>query len=200
MRLVPPLVAVDVAILPPADVSAEAVRLSTSLPAAEWQGLRLDAEHLPHVTLTQQFIARSDLEAALARADAVVRGYAPLPLRVTGGGQGSSSVWMAVERTPELDRLHRALMEELREFEQPRGDASAFADEDARPRDVDWVTGFRTASSFAAFTPHITLGHASQPPHVPPMTFVATAVAACQLGRFCTCRRVLRQWKLTGLL
>jgi len=28
------------------------------------------------------------------------------------------------------------------------------------------------------------------------VTFDATTIAVCQLGRYCTCRRVLRQWEL----
>ena len=46
------------------------------------------------------------------------------------------------------------------------------------------------------FRPHITLRHASHPPTIEPFDFTATTVAACHLGRFCSCRRVLRSWTL----
>jgi hypothetical protein len=61
---------------------------------------------------------------------------------------------------------------------------------------VEWVAGFRRNSSYEAFTPHITLGHSTKLPFVEPVSFDATTIAACHLGRFCTCRRILRQWKL----
>ena len=198
-----------IAILPPPEVSERAVALSAALSSAESQGLRLGPEFLPHITLTQQFVSLDSLDAALAQVDGVLRGQEALALRVTGAGKGSNSVWMAIERTAALVTLHEGLMRATELFEVRDGDtprksdgvakagASAFFGEDARDRDVQWVREFRRASSFARFTPHITLGHASTPPHVEPMDFVATRVAVCHLGRFCTCRRIIRARELS---
>jgi 2'-5' RNA ligase len=189
-------VAIDIAILPPADVSARAIELSAALPARESQGLRLGADHLPHITLTQQFVPSESVDVVLEEVDRVLRNYEPLHLRVAGGGTGSNSVWMSIERSPELAGLHEQLMKVTAPFETTAGDVSAFFGKDARDRDTRWVREFRRESSFHRFTPHITLGHASQPPVVEPMDFVATTIAVCHLGRFCTCRRILRQWEL----
>ena len=103
---------------------------------------------------------------------------------------------MAIERTPTLVDLHEQLLQATEPFEVATGDASAFFGEDARDRDVRWVREFRRESSVDRFTPHITLGHASEPPVVEPMEFVATTIAVCHLGRFCTCRRIIRAWEL----
>lgn len=188
--------AIDIAILPPADVSNRAIALSAALPAAESQGLQLGPEYLPHITLTQQFVSRDALDEAMAQVDRVVRGQEPLLLRVLGGAKGSNSVWMAIERTPALVRLHERLLDATAAFEAAGGDASAFFDADARDRDGRWVGEFRRESSLARFTPHITLGHASAPPLVEQIAFVATTIAVCHLGRFCTCRRIIREWEL----
>ena len=190
------LLALDVAILPPPDVNARAVSVSATLPAAQSQGLRLDADRRPHITLTQQFVPSDELDAIFERLDEVLRGQPPLTLQVTGGGKGASSVWMAVERSAGLSQLHERLMDALHGFERPDGGAAAFVEGAARAGDVAWVMGYRQTSSFGAYTPHITLGHASNPPRVDPLTFEATTVAACHLGRFCTCRQVLRNWEL----
>ena len=201
-RLKPDATAIDIAILPPPDVSERAVALSAALPfsaplpPAESQGLRLGPQFLPHITLTQQFVSREALDAVIAQVDHVLRDHEPLSLRVTGGGKGSNSVWMAIERTPALVSLHERLLHAIEAFEVRTGDASAFVNEDARDRDVRWVREFRRESSFARFTPHITLGHASEPPLVEPVEFVATTIAVCHLGRFCTCRRIIRAWEL----
>jgi len=204
------LLALDVAILPPPDVRDLAIGLSASLPApqragalgtppeADVDGLRLDEEHLPHVTLTQQFVRTVDLDRTFERLDDALRGQRPLTLQVTGGGTThASTVWIAIERTDALASLHERLMETLRGFEQVGGGAAAFVDGDARTADVVWVAGFRAKSSFLSYTPHITLGHAREPPRIEPFVFEATTVAACHLGRFCTCRRVLREWRLS---
>ncbi|MBI3050191.1 MAG: 2'-5' RNA ligase family protein [Acidobacteria bacterium] len=190
------LLALDMATLPPPDVRARAVRVSAGLPPADFEGLRLDEEHLPHVTLTQQFVRAADLDRVFGRVDEVLRGRLPLTIRVTGAARTpGNTVWMAVEQTKDLAELHDRLMEALREFERVGG-AEAFADGEARLADIAWVAGYRMTSSVLSYRPHITLGHASEPPPVEPFTFEATIIAACHLGRFCTCRRILRSWTL----
>src|SRR5687768_11683858 len=103
-------VAIDIAILPPADVSARAIALSAALPASESQGLLLGGDRLPHITLPQRFVPSDSVEAVLADVGRVLSGRAPLRLRVTASGKGSNSVWMSIERTPELIILHEQLL------------------------------------------------------------------------------------------
>jgi len=189
------LIAVDVAILPPADVTARAIAWNLALPATEFRGLRLDADHLPHLTLTQQFIREDRLDLALAALDPVLAAQPPVRVPITGGARGGHTMWMAVEGTAPLVSLHERLMDALSEWEEREGSRAAFVG-DARDADIAWVSGFRNDSSFARFLPHITLGHGAEPPVIEPFEFEATAVAACHLGRFCTCQRVLRSWSL----
>jgi 2'-5' RNA ligase len=191
------VIAVDVALLLPADVAETAVALNRALPPDEGQGLVLDATHLPHVTLAQLFVAVERLDTALDRLGELTRNQGAVRLRVTGGTRGASSVWMGIERDAHVVRLHERLMATLRAFEERRGSALAFDGRDARPADVAWVTGFRDSASFERFQPHITLGHARTPPAIAPFEFEARTLAACHLGRFCTCRTVLRRFQLS---
>ena len=190
------LIAIDIAILPPPEISRRAIELSANLPKHESVGLLLGADVLPHITLTQQFVRVEEIDTVLESVGSALAGLEPLRVKVTGAGRGRSSVWMAVERAPALSEIHRRLMDLLHGFESTDGTQAAFVDGAARPGDVEWVAGFRRNSSYEAFTPHITLGHAAKLPSVEPVTFDATTIAACHLGRFCTCRRILRQWKL----
>jgi 2'-5' RNA ligase len=190
------LIALDVAIMPPPDVSARAIELSAALPVEESPGLRLDAGHRPHITLTQLFVREEEIDVAFEHVDEVLQGLAPLRIVSTGAEMDGHTVWIRIERTPELTSLHERLMEALRGLERAEGTPAAFFEHDARIGDVLWVSGYRLKSSFSAFTPHITLGHGSEPPSIEPFAFDATTVAACHLGRFCTCRRVLRSWSL----
>jgi 2'-5' RNA ligase len=192
------LIALDVALLPPPDVSARAAALSAALPEIESPPLRLDDAHLPHITLTQLFARANELDQVHARVDDVLAGAAPVALRVIGAGQGTNSVWMAVEKAPALVALHERLMEALRGLERPDGSTAAFFEGDARLRDVLWVTSYRLKSSLHHYEPHLTLGHGAAAPGVEPFAFRADTVAVCHLGRYCTCRRVLRQWTLSG--
>jgi len=190
------LVAVDIAVLPPDPISSLAIELSAALPR-EPNGLLLASDdYLPHITLLQQFVQADALSAFLDSVGGVVQQARPITLRVSGGGMGSSSIWMSIERTPALVDLHTRVLDAALAFDREQGDASAFFATDARDRDVQWVTGYRTASSGPSFQPHITLGHGTRPPTIEPVDFEVTIVAACHLGRFCSCRRVLREWRL----
>ena len=195
-RQVPSLIAVDVALLPPEPLVRQALAINAALAASESQELRFDATHLPHITLTQQFIDRGDLPRIEAALAAIIGTRQPLALDVTGAGRGGRSVWISIQRTAGLDDLHASLMDALHRFERTGGSASAFAEGDARPGDVAWVAGFRRSAAYRRFRPHITVGQASQLPVVTPMSFVADTIALCQLGRFCTCRTILRTWTL----
>lgn len=190
------LLALDVAVLPPPDVRQRAMELNAALSAGGSQDLLFDEDHHPHVTLTQAFIPAEDLHIALERVNQVLRGLRPMVVDVTGGGHSGRTIWMAIERTPRLVELHERLMEALRGYERPGGTRAAFVDGDGRAGDVTWVAGYRLTSAFEAYTPHITLGHGKQAPAIEPFSFEATTIGACHLGRFCTCRRVLRSWEL----
>lgn len=193
----PKLLALDVAILPPPDVRRRAVELSAALGNDPAHHLTLDDDHLPHVTLSQEFVRAEEMGRVFERIDEALRGQLPLRLTITGGTRGGHSLWMAIEKTPALTELHERVMHALLGYDRPGGGPGAFFEGDARVGDVMWVTGYRLKSSFHHFTPHITLGHGDHPPDIGPITFTATAVAACHLGRFCSCRQILRSWELT---
>jgi 2'-5' RNA ligase len=192
------LVALDVAVLPPDAVARRAIDVSAGLPSHESQGLVLGPEHFPHITLLQQFVRVDDVPAFMACVGETLQQFQPLGLRVTGGGTGGRTVWLAIERAPALVALHERLLEVTEGLEDTAGDVMAFFGGDARDRDVNWVTRYRAESSLARFLPHITLGHAARPPLVEPFDFEASTVAVCHLGRFCSCRRVLRAWELSA--
>lgn len=190
------LLALDVALLPPPEVRQRAIELNAALPVEWSQGMQLDEEHHPHVTLTQAFIRADELHLALDRVNEVLRGRRPLIVEVTGGGHSGNTLWMGIEPTTKLVALHEDVMDALKGYERQGGTRAAFVDGDAHAGDVLWVTGYRLKSSFQDFTPHLTLGHGHRPPEIEPFSFEATTVAACHLARFCTCRRVLREWEL----
>jgi 2'-5' RNA ligase len=190
------LIAIDVALLPPADVTQMAIDINASLDRPGFQGLRLDANHVPHITLTQQFVSAARMDDVRRVVGSRAMQHDAVRVRVLGAGRSGGTVWMAIEKTPSLIALHVALMEALAPMEEPRGTALAFAGGDARPGDVAWVSTFRAKASFARFTPHITLGHSARLPAVEPMEFVAARLAICPLGRFGTCRTILEEWRL----
>ena len=132
------------------------------------------------------------------RLNLVLHDISALSLAVLAVVEQQSTISFLLDRTPQLLELHENLMEALKEWEEEGGDVDAFYsnEEPAREKDVDWVANFRTAASYRKFIPHITLGFGQGPQRTEPFDFLARRVGLFQLGRFCTCRVSLREWRL----
>jgi len=196
MQAMAPLVALDIAILPPADVSARAIEASRTLARDGAGTFQLGGPRLPHVTLAALFVQAGDLEATRAAIGRALASQPPLALRIHGVDRRWRTVWLGIDRSDALAALHARLMDAVEPFERRGGTVAAFTGEPARENDVAFVAGYRTRAAHAAFEPHITLGHGVRAPDVAPFAFEAREVAACHLGRFCTCRDVLARWTL----
>ena len=195
----PALLAVDVAVLLPEPLLQPVLRLNAELlPPPD--GLRFDDTHLPHVTLAQLFVAEVQLPVVIQETAGALRGLAPLRLLPAGISRGRTASTVRLEPTGALVRLHARLMNGLRQFESAQGDATAFLAAGglpARDADVDWVWRFRADAAYDRFDPHVTIGVGELPEPSPLPASDAARVALCQLGRFCTCRRILAEWTLT---
>ena len=189
-------IAIDIALLLP-DAANERVRaVNTVMLAAKPEGLRFDATHLPHITLVQMFVQRGKLPSLIGLIDPILGRVQPLALRVSGVGSGNTTAHFLIEPNPGLRRLHEQLMDAVQPFEESGGRSEAFYVDGEPPREADiaWVTCFRTNSSYGNFFPHITVGTGPPQEFREPFAFTAGRATVCHLGRFCTCRIVLREW------
>ena len=193
------LLAVDVAVLLTDPLLQPVLRLNAELLPPPG-GFRFDDTHLPHVTLAQLFIAAARLPDVIHEAEAVTRDCAPLRLAPAGASRGRTASTVRLEPTDALMRLHSRLMDRLQRFESVQGDATAFLAAGglpARDADVEWVRQFRTHAAYDGFDPHVTVGVGALQEPGPLPAADGARVALCQLGRFCTCRRILAEWTLT---
>ena len=198
-----PLLALDVALRLPSSVEKAVRQLNDTLNAPP-TGFRFDATHLPHITLVQQFSPVDEVDAVAEAIRSIVSVHPPLRLATATLTRGGTATALTLTPTPSLNALHRRLMNQLAAFDIGAGDERAFTDADAdaqkaepaRAHDVAWVTRFRTEAAYDAFDPHITLGVGVIDAAAPSITFEASTVALCALGRFCTCRQVLKSWEL----
>ena len=192
-------VAIDVALLLPDTLASSLTGLNRTLEPPP-DGFHFDATHLPHLTLVQQFVRDRDLTEITRVVGAVLQDQAPLAVATTQVSRQRVSTTLGVTGTDELLALHRRLMDRLEPFRTHGGGAEAFWTDGDVPRtaDVCWAAMFREQAAFTRFDPHITVGVGDLDGEVVATPFVATQVALCHLGRFCTCRRVLTAWPLTA--
>ena len=188
------LIAIDLALVPPEWVQERARRINQELGEG---GLQLDTTHVPHLTLAQCFVWRASLPMLIERLSLEWRSAAAVPVSSIALVEQESTVSFLLDRTPELLELHVRLMDALKGWEEEGGDASAFypEGEPARDKDVSWVANFRTAASYREFIPHITLGFGRSLARSEPFDFLANRVGLFHLGRFCSCRALLHDWR-----
>lgn len=63
----------------------------------------------------------------------------------------------------------------------------------------EYTSEFKDKHSREKYWPHITLGAGEKPPRLIrslPMRFRADKIILCQLGNFCTCRKILAEFLL----
>lgn len=194
----PDLLALDAAILLSAPCRRRLAELNRTLRPPP-DGFRFDATHLPHVTLVQQFVEAGRVDEAVRRAAAAARGAAPFRLRSTGVSRGRTASTLRLAAVEPLVRLHLRLLDALEDLDAGPGGAAAFLSDGGEPpraADVAWVARFRADAAGSRFDPHVTLGVGAAVEPAAPIRTAAARVALCHLGRFCTCRRVLAEWRL----
>ena len=192
------IIALDVALLLPPDSVAELTRLNARLSSPS-EGFQFDSEHLPHVTLAQQFVLNSEINVICNKLKHLANQYAPIRLCSAGLVVSGATTSLRITESEQLFELHERIMNTLEAHVTRPGDAQAFfhGSETARHTDIAWVNNFRNHSSGYRFEPHITVGKGTLDSQHPALIFPTSTLAACHLGKFCTCRHVFDSWSLT---
>ena len=190
---------------------AHAERNNARLRQAFPDGFALDAEHRPHITLLQCFVAVNDLESVCDAAGAVIwnanvtsmelhavrYGYTP------GPGMGVAGIWVAL--TPELSKLQADVVAAAKPFMMATATIDAFTAGHANPSFdaalINYVSGFVANGVGARFEPHVSTGIAAidyldrmlAEPFLP-FAFAPASAAVYRLGPFGTAARLLKRW------
>ncbi len=190
--------AVDVVLLPPDSLAAQAIEINRRLVALWKSAIVLDREScLPHISLAMGCLEEADLTRAAGVLEELARPCAPLRLKAlrivtieTAGGRKVSQ--LEIERTPELQRLHESVMKKVARYLT----SEVTADTLVSPGEVDegalfWIRNYSKVASFELFSPHLTLGYGQADAELGPTDFTAATLALFHLGNHCTCRKVL---------
>lgn len=201
-------IAVDIALIPPAEVRSEVGRINrTLIRRSRDRGVLLGpGGGIAHITLAMAPVRAADLPAVCDRLGDVWARHQPLGLTLTG----VSSVMTApghpvsgfdVAPEPALRALHDEVVRGLAPFALAETAPSMLSVRGGETPDagiLKYVREFGTAHAGDRYSPHITLGvgeAGDQDTRLPlPYRFTAETVAVCHLGNGGTCRAVLREF------
>ena len=90
-----------------------------------------------------------------------------------------------------LQKLHEELMTNLSTYLSYDATLEMFfSPPEIVEKTLFWVNTYRN-TSFENFYPHITLGISKLENHKMNINFIASKIAICHLGNYCTCRKVI---------
>jgi len=191
-------IAIDIVLLPPDEVMKRAIDMNRVLSEKYDNGITLRPDKcMPHITLAMGCIRKSDIDQIASQMEEISYKFANVELEVEGGG--SKKAWFKIVPEKYLQLMHESVMTGLFKFFSYNVKKEMFyseGDESINDLTVSYVERFPMESSFEGFTPHITVGSCEIDEEIEGFHFVASKLALCHLGNFCTCRRILRSFNL----
>lgn len=156
-------------LLEPDGASVQRARaINARLLASHPAGFALDADHVPHITILQRFVAAKDLESVARAAQEVVARELPVNWESMATGLEAYAIddlgalGIGIQPTDDWRRLQAGLLEAVAPFVVEQGTAAAFAPRlDGAPisqHTIDYVTTFVGPQTGPGFRPHITVG------------------------------------------
>lgn len=202
------IIAVDVLLTPSEEMSAQAIRLNSLMKEENPQTIRLDENHIPHITLLQCFIKESDLPKIKRLLHGLYDEVKKDSLKAESlfyyKEKEDSFAMIAVQKNQQLLKLHEKIIELIKPFIVNNANEEAFVPNpdgsSISESTVTYVPEFVEKHSYENFDPHISLGVAprflldSLAAHVfKPISFKASSISVYQLGDHGTAQKQL--WK-----
>jgi len=198
-------IALDLALLLPPDLAAEARRINRILALRSEEEAITFGERgcLPHITLAMAPVPEERIGAATALMEEAVRRHLPLPLTLTGvstvaTGSGRRVSGFDIAPEASLLALHHEVMDGLAGLAADDDPVLSTGEGEAQdPAMISYVRNFASNSAYVRYSPHVTLGVGEAEPVDAavgfPCRFQAGAAAVCHVGNGGTCRRVFAE-------
>jgi hypothetical protein len=205
------IIAIDILLDPDATMVKKAKALNARLRENYPKGFELGALHAPHISVAQRFVRAKDFDSITAAVRNVLDAQRPEGWQLKTIGidyavwAGVAVTVIVIERTPELERLQRKVLDAVAPFTVERGTAAAFvtspASPDINPETINYVETFVQKWAGKNYAPHVTAGVAHEDfvkrlkaaPYKP-FTFKIAGAGIYQLGNFGTAAKKLWSW------
>lgn len=196
------MIACDIALVPPAETMKRIVKFNREIMEGGMGEIVLDTEKcLPHITLAMGCIKNEDLPEINKVLHEIADSCEPITLNANFYEQYKT--FIGFERTSDICDLHEIVMVRLaRYFSYNVSEDMFYREEKEQINGItfDYVKTFASTSAFENYLPHITVGFGEAEIDFTPFDFTADTIALCQLGNYCTCRKVLSSYKLEGTI
>jgi 2'-5' RNA ligase len=196
--------AIDVVLLPSPAMMVTAIEINMELLKTFENKIVLDTKHcLPHISVCMGVVNNDDIpKATRILGDIAHKSHSfaltAESIKVDTIPTGKSVSGLTIGNTDDLQKLHESTMQKLRSLLSYDVEASMFYN----PSEVEDVT-FTWPTAYGnkhddptSFRPHMTVGFGDTDRFAFPIDFTASTLALCQLGNYCTCRKVLAAFDL----
>lgn len=202
------IIAIDVLLTPSEEMDAQAIQLNTLMKQNNPETIKLDNNHIPHITLLQCFINEEDLPKINKALEGLFETIAQDSLKAESlfyyEEKEESFAMIRIEKSAQLMEIHNKTIELVKLYIAKNGSEESFVQNpNGSPiseSTVTYVPEFVEKYSYENFDPHISLGVAqktlldSLAQHVfKPIHFKPTSVSVYQLGDHSTAQKLL--WK-----
>jgi hypothetical protein len=186
--------AIDIVLFPPDQVAKELIAFSDDLNSKYGEKIHLNTvDCFPHISLLMGVATANNLEKVTEQLAEIASQTLPLEMTISGTKYSKNSTSINVVKTSELIGLQEIILERISPLLTYNPTTEMFFDE-PEPLAIKWVAEFLTNSTGEAFDPHFTVGPPGQgETYMGTSSCTASTLAVCQLGNYCTCKKVLYQ-------
>lgn len=196
--------AVSVVLIPPKNIQKLAIDINHSMEKTAVEDYVLDEKTcIPHITLLMGLVEEEQFPIVIERLNSLSNKFRALNLKIDRvhskkREDGRIISGFEIGKTKELQELHEAVLEEMKNIFTYDGVSKEMFFTPPKLNEIPlfWVKGFAKTGVRENYRPHITLGIDETKEQVKPIEFKASELAFCQLGNYCTCRKVFSKNKL----
>ncbi len=192
-------IAIDVVLLPSDEMMDQAIEINGELLKENEHKIILDKEKcLPHISLCMGCIEENKIPEIKNVLDEISKQFSPFNLRAIDLTAeiiptGKKVSGLQVKNQEDLQKLHETVMKKLWKYLSYDVEISLlFNPPEVEEVTLYWISNY--ANHYhdpSLFNPHITVGFGETGKFQLPIDFTASKIALCQLGNYCTCRKVI---------
>lgn len=191
-------IAIDIVLLPSESMTEKAIEVNQKLLQRYCDKIILNKINcFPHTSLCMGVIDENNIPVISKIIEKLGKQFSVLNLTATDLQvetipTGDKVADFKIQSTKELQLLHESTMKELSQFltYNPAADM-LFTPPAIEEVTFYWIKNYPNKSSFDKYRPHITLGFGEMTDIKLPIQFTSSKLALCQLGNYCTCRKIL---------